>query len=367
MEEITIKFNEIDKSELRNKLSNIRWPKQLNTNKDVGLDVEKVKSLVDYWLNEYDWNGLERHLNQFSNFSTYINKQKVHFIYEQGQTHNRIPLLLLHGWPDSILRYTKAITELKEGFECNGEKFSFDIIVPSIPGFGFSDFNEGLNNAEVAEIMNDLMQKELNYNDFIVSGGDVGSGVARYMAEKAPHDVKGLHLTDIGIVKELLQKNSNLTDEELDYKQKANQFFSTETGYMSIQSTKPQTLAYGLNDSPVGLVAWIGEKYLSWSGKNLLNMEDIINNVNLYWHTKSIVSSINIYLENANRLPQLGNIKTKTGLSIFKEDIMIPPYDYVKNHYNLVYFNTVEQGGHFPALEVPELYAQEIINFVKKI
>lgn len=326
-----------------------------------------MKSIVDYWLNDYEWDSLEKHINQFSHFVSYINNQKIHFIYEQGNTNIRIPLILLHGWPDSILRYTKVIKKLKEGFEYNGDKISFDIIVPSIPGFGFSDLNEGLNNDEIAGIMNTLMCDELNYETFIVSGGDVGSGVARYMAEKLPHAIKGLHLTDVGVIRELLQKNDNLTDEELDYQQSASDFFSKETGYMSIQSTKPQTLAYGLNDSPAGLIAWIGEKYFSWSGDNLVSMEDIIHNVFVYWHTQTIATSINVYMENANRLPQLGHIATKTGLSLFSEDIMLPPYAYVEKHYNLVYFNELERGGHFPALEVPELFTQEIINFVKKI
>lgn len=367
VERLTIEISESEKKDLATKLNAIRWPKKLSNNNDVGIDIEKVKSIVDYWMNDYEWNSLEKHLNQLSHYVTYINDQKIHFIYEQGNTNISIPLILLHGWPDSILRYTKVINELNEGFEYNGDKISFDIIVLSIPGFGFSDLNEGLNNNEIAEIMNTLMRDELNYEEFIVSGGDVGSGVARYMTEKVPHAIKGLHLTDVGIIKALLQKTDDLTDEELDYKQRANAFFATETGYMNIQSTKPQTLAYGLNDSPVGLIAWIGEKYLSWSGNNLVSMEDIIHNVYLYWHTQSIATAINVYLENANRLPKLNNILPKTGLSIFSEDIMLPPYNYVEKHYNLVYFNKLERGGHFPALEVPELFTEEIINFVKKI
>lgn len=367
MEAFTIKISENEKRDLATKLNNIRWPKNLSNNNDVGIDIEKVKSIVDYWLNDYDWNSLEQHLNQFNHYVSYIDNQKIHFIYEQGNTKISIPLILLHGWPDSILRYTKVINKLKEGFEYNGEKISFDIIVPSIPGFGFSDLNKGLNNDEIAEIMNALMRDELNYETFIISGGDVGSGVARYMAEKLQNAIKGLHLTDVGIIKALLQKDDNLTDEELDYKQRASAFFATETGYMGIQSTKPQTLAYGLNDSPVGLISWIGEKYLAWSGHNLISMEDIIHNVYLYWHTQSITTAINVYLENATRLPQLGHIAVKTGLSLFSEDIMLPPYVFVEKNYNLVYFNEVERGGHFPALEVPELFTEEIIKFVKKI
>jgi pimeloyl-ACP methyl ester carboxylesterase len=367
MEKFTIKISENEKKDLSAKLSNIRWPKKLSNNNDVGIDIEKVKSIVDYWLNDYDWNGLEKHLNQFNNFVTDINHQKIHFIYEQGQTAIRLPLILLHGWPDSILRYTKVINKLKEGFEYHGNKISFDVIVPSLPGFGFSGLEQGLNNNEIADVMYALMCDTLNYDEFIVSGGDVGSGVARYMAEKFPSAIKGLHLTDVGIIKELIQKQDNLTNEELDYQQRASDFFSKETGYMSIQSTKPQTLAYGLNDSPAGLIAWIGEKYFSWSGDNLVSMEDIIHNVFVYWHTQTIATSINVYLENANRLPQLGHIEATTGLSLFSEDIMLPPYAYVEKNYNLVYYNKVKQGGHFAASEVPNIFIQEIINFVKKI
>ena len=209
VERLTIEISESEKKDLATKLNAIGWPKKLSNNNDVGIDIEKVKSIVDYWMNDYEWNSLEKHLNQLSHYVTYINDQKIHFIYEQGNTNISIPLILLHGWPDSILRYTKVINELNEGFEYNGDKISFDIIVLSIPGFGFSDLNEGLNNNEIAEIMNTLMRDELNYEEFIVSGGDVGSGVARYMTEKVPHAIKGLHLTDVGIIKALLQKTGS--------------------------------------------------------------------------------------------------------------------------------------------------------------
>lgn len=364
MTNFKINISKEEKENLNFLLQSIKWPKDIEyNNNDVGITLKQVKKIINYWINDYDWDFLEKNLNEFNNFSAKINHQNIHYILEKGKTERTIPLLLLHGWPDSILRYTKVIKNLTKGFVINGSLISFDVIVPSIPGFAFSNYNEGLNNKELALLFNKLMKEYLRYDNYIISGGDVGSGIARFMAERNPDSVRGIHLTDVGIIQDLIQSNSRKNKDEEEYVEKAKNFFAHETGYMSIQSTKPQTLSFGLSDSIIGLTAWLAEKYLSWSGENLLSYDDIINEIYLYWHTNCIATSINIYSENSKKLPELEKSTVPVGLSIFKEDILLPPYSYVKDKYNLIYYNEIEIGGHFAATEVPHLYIDEIISF----
>ncbi|MCD8841038.1 epoxide hydrolase [Staphylococcus arlettae] len=372
MKRISINFSKAHKNLLRAKLEYAKWPVQLDEDINNGISIEQVKELTDYWLNVYDWSSLERHLNQFNHYETEVAGQHLHFIYEHGKTERRIPLLLLHGWPDSILRYTKVIDGLTQGFTLNGEKVSYDVIIPSLPGFGFSKFQHGVSNEEIAEILVQLMKQAVGDRPFIISGGDVGSSVARYMASQSPQALLGLHLTDVGIIRPLLKKTHSLSLEEADYQERAQTFFETETGYMEIQATKPQTLSFGISDSPVGLLAWLGEKYWAWSGKDqngdsLLSPEDMIHLVYLYWETNCAATAANVYLENATKLLPLANLTVATGISLFEQDVMLPPTTYVKEHYNLTYLHEVAQGGHFTAMEVPKLFTNEIMAFTRTV
>ncbi|WP_025719295.1 epoxide hydrolase family protein [Paenibacillus sp. 1-18] len=362
--------------DLKRRLQHIRWPDQLeNSGWDRGADLTYLKSLVSYWREQYDWREHESQLNRFSQFCCHINGIDVHFVHECGKGPNPIPIILTHGWPDSYLRYQKIIPLLTDPASYGGDpKDSFDVIVPSLPGFGFSSSPDhpGVNNYQVSEMWAKLMTKELGYGKFAAAGGDIGSGVTRYLASNHPELLFGIHLTDIGIIRDLLTSHEQvkLSEEELQYKKRALEWISLEGGYMSIQSTRPQTLAYGLSDSPVGLAGWIIEKFRAWSDcggdlRQRFSEDELITHIMVYWLTNTIGSSTRMYYENSHSLPPLGYIKVPTGVALFPADIVLPPKDWAVRNLNITRWTNMARGGHFTAMEEPELLAQEIRAFYK--
>ncbi|WP_058304461.1 epoxide hydrolase family protein [Gorillibacterium timonense] len=362
--------------DVKRRLHHIRWPgQQVSSGWDQGTDLSCLESLVSYWREQYDWRKQEAQLNRFSQFRCSIEGMDVHFVHERGKGPNPMPLILTHGWPDSYLRYQKVIPLLTDPASYGGDPAdSFDVIVPSLPGFGFSSCPDrpGVNNDQVSEMWATLMTKELGYEKFAAAGGDIGSGVTRYLAYNHPELLYGIHLTDIGIIRDLLAPHGQgeLSEEELHYKKKASEWISQEGGYMSIQSTRPQTLAYGLSDSPAGLAGWILEKFRAWSdcGGDLQQSyteDELITHIMVYWLTNTIGSSTRMYYENSHSLPPLGYIKVPTGLALFPADIVLPPKEWAMRNLTITRWTTMARGGHFTAMEEPELFAQDIRSFYK--
>lgn len=315
-------------------------------------------------------------MNKYPQFKCRINDADIHFYHIKGKGKNPIPLILSHGWPDSFLRYQKIIPLLTDP-ECFGRDSddSFDLIIPSLPGFGFSTLPEskGINNAGIADLWKILMVEKLGYKKFGAVGGDMGSGVTRYLAFKYPEHIIGIHLTDVDIIRDLTFGNeADLSPDEKKYKQNAMQWLSQEGAYMSIQSTKPQTLAYALSDSPVGLVAWLLEKFYSWSDcdgniENRYTKDELLNNTMIYWLTNSISTTMRMYYENTHSLPKLGKIEVPTGIALFPKDILLPPKTWVEDNLNLVHWSIMPEGGHFTAMEAPQAFANDVIKFYQKI
>lgn len=364
--------------DLQYRLHHIRWPDQLvDSGWGRGTDISYLKSLVSYWSDHYDWRAQESRLNQFSQFHCQLDGVDVHFVHERGKGPNPLPIILTHGWPDSYLRYQKIIPLLTDPASHGGNpEDSFDVIVPSLPGFGFSSRPDqpGFNNSRVSQMWAKLMTKELGYNKFAAAGGDIGSGVTRYLASNNPELLVGIHLTDIGIIRDLLssQDEAERSEEEREYKENASTWISQEGGYMSIQSTKPQTLAYGLSDSPVGLAAWIIEKFRAWSDckgdlNQLFSKDELLTHIMIYWVTNTIGSSTRIYYENSHSLPPLGRIEVPTGIAIFPADIVLPPKSWAMQNLNVTRWTSMPSGGHFTALEEPELLADDIRAFYRPI
>jgi len=276
--------------DLNYRLDHVRWPDQLkDSGWEHGTDINYLQSLVSYWRNHFDWRKEESELNRLSQFHCDVDGIDIHFVHERGKGPNPLPIILTHGWPDSFIRYRKIIPLLTDPARYGGSpEDSFDVIVPSVPGFGFSGRPDrtGVNNCVVGELWAKLMTKKLGYDKFAAGGGDIGSGVTRYLALKHPECLIGIHLTDIGIIRNLLtaQNPSDLSEEERLYKKTAQEWIAQEGGYISIQSTKPQTLAYALSDSPVGLAAWIIEKFRAWSDckgdlKQKFSMDELLTNI----------------------------------------------------------------------------------------
>ncbi|MCA1291942.1 epoxide hydrolase [Paenibacillus sp. alder61] len=362
--------------DLQYRLRHIRWPDQVeDTGWERGTELTTLKSLVSYWRDQYDWRAQESALNRLAQFRCHIDGIDVHIVHERGKGPNPLPLILTHGWPDSYLRYQKVIPLLTDPASYGGNpEDSFDVIVPSVPGFGFSSRPKqpGVNNKHVADMWAKLMTEELGYPKFGAAGGDVGSGVTRYLAANHPELLYGIHLTDIGIIRDLMSAadEAKLSEEERRYKQAASAWVAQEGGYMSIQSTRPQTLAYGLSDSPSGLAGWLMEKFRAWSDcqgdlKQRFSEDELITHIMVYWVTNTIASSAHLYYENAHSLPPLGYIEVPTALALFPADVLLPPKAWAARHLNVTRVTSMPRGGHFTVWEEPEALAEDIREFYR--
>ena len=372
MKEFKIHVSDYALSEIKQQLESYKMPRLFGEDWERGVPENYFNSLISYWKNHYNWKYHEHVLNAFNHYNVTIDGINIHFIHQKGKDKNSKPILLIHGWPDSFLRYTKTIDMLTNPTKYNlPVHSSFDIIIPSIPGITFSDTypHKGLNNAETSEIYYKLMTDILGYDQFYLSGGDMGSGISRYLSSKHKNSVIGLHLTDVGIIRQLIFNTDEITNEfELEYKTMATEWMNNEGGYMNIQGTKPNTLSFGLSNSLIGLSAWIVEKFYTWSSqKSNLNFDDIITNIILYWVTNSIGSSINIYYENMHGLPTLESIKVPVGMTLCDEDVLLPPESWLTKNYPLVFLDRIDYCGHFTALEQPEKFVRSLLNFITTI
>jgi len=378
VERFHIQVEEEVLSDLRDRLGHIRWPDQMDGSSwEQGTELGYLQSLVAYWRDRFDWRAQEAELNRLAHFRSEVDGLSIHFIHERGVGPSPLPIILTHGWPDSFTRYQKIIPLLTDPASHGGDPMdSFDVIIPSIPGFGFSSRPNlrGVNSFQVAELWAKLMTKELGYPRFAAAGGDIGSGVTRYLAAAHPELLVGIHLTDIGILRDLLAPSgrTDLTEGELRYRSIATEWIAREGAYMSLQSTKPQTLAYGLSDSPVGLAGWIVEKFRTWSdcGGDLgrsFTKDELLTNIMIYWLTGTIGSSTRMYYENSHTLPPLGHIDVPTGIALFPADILLPPQECAERRLNIARWTTMPRGGHFAAMEEPELLADEIRAFFRPL
>lgn len=352
-------------NDLSARLKMTRWTDEPeNAGWSYGTNPAYLRELVTYWQNEYDWRKHEAAINKHPQFKAEVDGVTLHFIYVKGKGKNNSPLLLTHGWPDSFFRYLKVIPLLTE---------SFDVVIPSIPGFGFSQ-QTAVNVDRVAELFNKLMTEVLGYKKYFAAGGDLGTEVTKSLAVQFPENTKAIHLTDVGYPNGT-EDWSMMTPEEQAFGQQIQQWFFTEGAFNMIQSTKPQTLGYGLNDSPVGLASWIIEKFYAWTDHNgdlnqALSKDDLITNIMIYWVSQSINSSVRVYAENA-RAAYMGGLKSSqraevpAGISLFPKEAQFPKA-WADRKVNVANFNVMKNGGHFAALEVPQLYAEELIAFFSK-
>ena len=361
MKEFSIHFDEGQMEDLRRRIGCTRLPKAFHGgNWNLGMDDDYLSALLEYWRTGYDWTRKEKELNRYSQFTCELDGVTIHFFHIRSSRKGALPLLLTHGWPDSFLRYAKVFPLLSD----------FDLVVPSLPGFAFSTLPPKgfVNNAEVAEMWHRLMTEVLGYKEYAAAGGDMGRGVTCYLAARHPQEIKGIHLTDVGLVGELVHAaDEELTPAGLSYKRKAAAWLRMEGAYINIHSTKPQTLAYSLSDSPAGMAAWITEKYHAWSDWPLLTMDDILDCLTLYWMTNTACTSIRAYHGNTFSLPPLGKISVPTAIAAFPHDVLPPPREWVEQHYPVILYTEMPHGGHFTALEQPEQFAENISRFMKII
>lgn len=349
-------------NDLSARLKQTRWTDEPeNAGWSYGTNPDYLRELVTYWQNEYDWRKQEAEINKHPQFKVEIDGVTIHYIHVKGRGQGTVPLILTHGWPDSFYRFLKVIPLLDA---------SFDLVIPSIPGFGFSQ-QTALNVDRVAQLFNKLMTEVLGYTTYFAAGGDMGTVVTKSMAVQYPENIKAIHLTDVGYPNGT-EDWSTMTPEEQAFGQQIQHWFFAEGAFNMIQSTKPQTLGYALNDSPVGLASWMIEKFYAWSDhdgnmENCLSKDELITNIMIYWVSQSINSSIRVYAENA-RAGYMGGLKSSlrvevpTGISLFPKEAQFPKA-WAERMANVAAFSVMKKGGHFAALEVPHLYAEQLVNF----
>ena len=359
--------------DLRSRIRNTRWPDEImDSGWNFGSGLSYMKELADYWLQKFDWKKVEDEINSYSNFIADIEGYKIHFLQIRGKGMKSFPLVITHGWPGSFLEMWRLIPLLT-----GDPEFSFDLVIPSMLGYGFSQkiTEPGCNTRKMADLWFKLMQ-ELGYSNFGAQGGDFGAGVSTFLGLRYPLEVKGIHLNYIpGSYQPYSDPGKPLTEEEKQFIRSIEEWDQTEGAYGHQHATKPLSLAYGLNDSPIGLCGWIIEKYYGWADcrgniENVFSKDELLAQVTLYWVTETIHSSIRLYHENSEAPFHLSKddfIKVPVGIARFPLEDPFPPRSYIERGYNVVHWTDMPAGGHFAAMEQPRLLAEDIRNFFRKI
>ena len=357
--------------DLQKRLARTRWTDEVEgAGWDYGTNLGYMKELVDYWRHQYDWQKQEAELNRFAWFKADIDGTEIQFIHERGQGPHPIPIILFHGWPDSVCRYLKLIPMLTDPAQYGGDPGdSFDVIVPALIGFGTGPAKEK-SLKHIAELSWRLMTQELGYQRFAAGGGDGGSPISQLLGVHYPDSIIGLHLTDPGFAMTMGQ-HENLSEAEQQYLGALQGIGFQEGAYAMLQGTKPQTLAYGLNDSPVGFAGWIIEKIRSWSDcdgdlEKLYTKDELLTNIMLYWLRGPSTRAVS-YREEwvSGSLAWNQAVEVPVAMANPPKDINpVPPREFVeRNMKNLQRWTVLEHGGHFVAMEYPELMAEDIRAF----
>lgn len=359
-------------NDLKSRIAATRWPEEVSgAGWEYGTNLSYMKELSSYWQTGFNWKTQEAKLNQLKQYTVVVDSITIHFVYEKGKGKTSTPIVLLHGWPSSFVQMAKIIPLLTKADE-NGH--SFDVIVPSLIGYGFSGkaSQKGMNVFQMAELYQKLLTEKLGYQKFMLRASDIGAGVAKEWSISHPQNILALHLS--GSNPYTFQVPTDLSEAEKSFLQKGQQFMMAEGAYAMEQSTKPQTLAYGLNNSPVGLAAWIIEKFNTWSDNNgklesKFTKDELLTNISIYWFTQTIGSSMRAYYESAHVWSPNGNKKVEvpTAFLMLDKDIAVAPKEWEQRTYNVVRWNVNTTGGHFAEWEEPVIIANDIIEFQKTL
>lgn len=370
MRPFLIAYSEDAIDDLKRRLDATRWPVMpFKTGWSSGTDDEVLRDLVLYWRHEYDWFNVQRELNRLEHFRGPVEGETLHCVCYQGSRGGYgPPLLLLHGWPGSFVEFLDAAKIAASGID---GRPGFDLVVPSLPGFVFSQAprSPGMHAGRIAERMHRLMQT-LGFSRYGIQGGDWGAVIATALAARHPESVIGLHINFVHPAQPPAQGEPQ-SKEEMSYLAFHQKFKTEETGYSHIQSTKPHSLAYALQDSPVGLLAWFLEKFWAWSDHDgdlwqTFSKDRLLTNVMLYWLTGSVLSSARIYHETFLHLPKTERsrrVEVPTAYARYPAEPWSPPRRMVERQYHLVHYSEPAKGGHFAAMEQPALWAADVTSF----
>ena len=361
-------------ADLRARLTHARWPNEIvGAGWDYGTDLGYLRDLVGYWGNGFDWRAREAALNSFDQFTTSIDGQRVHFVHQRSAVPDALPLLLVHGWPGSVVEFLDAIPLLSSPAD---PADAFHVVAPSLPGYAFSGptSEPGWHPRRMASAFGRLMAS-LGYDRYGVQGGDWGSIVVANVADLEPDHVAGLHLNFLSAPRPAGERTASLPAEEQSRIEEMRAWQQNESGYSAIQGTKPQTVGYALDDSPVGLAGWIVEKFRGWSDcggdvERSFTRDQLLTNVSVYWFTATATSSARLYFEmrraGAAAVPQ-APITVPTGVANYPGEVTKVPRAWAERRYNITHWVDMPRGGHFAAMEVPELFVDDVRAFFRTV
>ncbi len=346
-------------ADLKHRLERTRWPDpECVDDWSQGIPLDYTRELAGYWAQDYDWRAREAALNRFDQFTAEIDGLKIHFIHQRSTREDAFPLIITHGWPGSIVEFHKVIEPLNDS--------GFDVVCPSLPGYGFSEkpTASGWGVERIAQAWDELMGA-LGYQSYGAQGGDWGAAVTTEIGRKGRRCVAihtnmpfGRRPKDLG----------ELRSEEAAALKRVSHYQKWDSGYAKQQSTRPQTLGYGLVDSPVGQLAWIVEKFCSWMDcdghpENVLSKDELLDNVMLYWATGTGASSARLYWESFGSFAGGDPVTLPTGVASFPKEILRSPRHWCENNYNITRWTDMPRGGHFAAFEQPELFVDDLASF----
>ena len=364
--------------EINTKVKNYPWHEMPNDGGwEYGSNLSYMKEISRYWVKDFDWKKYEAEINKFSNFKSSVDNIEIHFIHEKGSGPNPTPLLLMHGWPGSVVEFLHIIEKLAHPEKFGGNiEDAFDVVVPSLPGFGFSGRpSRPIGPRKIANILNKLMTKKIGYKNYLAQGGDWGATIANWIGYDHSKSCQAIHINCLT----MRHPEGTKTKEEEEWQKRFDRDQIMQDGYRTQQATKPQTLSYGMMDSPVGVAAWIIEKMYSWSDLKDNNIESVYSkdtllaNIMVYIVTKTFNTASWIYYgrreEGGRFFPDdFKKIEIPTAAAIFPAEMSEwPPRSYVDRIFNITQWTEMPSGGHFAAMEQPELLVKDIVKFARTI
>jgi pimeloyl-ACP methyl ester carboxylesterase len=355
--------------DLRQRLAHTRWPDEMpDAGWDYGVPLAYLRELAEYWRTDYDWRAWEDRLNRYPQFITVIDGQPIHFLHVESPRPDALPLILTHGWPGSIVEFLEIIEPLTDPAAHGGSPGdAFHLVIPSIPGFGFSGptRERGWDVRRVALAWAELMRR-LGYERYGAQGGDWGSAISRDVGLVDAGHVAGVHVNYLRINPS--GDVSELSAEDRERVAKLERYLAETPGYIRIQATRPQTLSYGLTDSPVGQLAWIAEKFREWADPSIeIDRDRLLTDVSIYWFTGTAGSSARLYFESAQGRGVPNPLPVPLGVAVFPHDILLPVRAFAERQYTITHWSEFERGGHFAAMEAPDLLIEDVRAFFRPL
>src|SRR4051812_16793238 len=376
MQPFTVAVPDSDIQDLRDRLARTRWSDELpDAGWDYGTPVGYLRELCAWWANDFDWRTVEKQINAWPQAVTLIDDLRIHFLHVRSPEPDALPMIVMHGWPGSVAEFLDVIGPLTDPRAHGGDPAdAFHLVVPSLPGFGFSGptLRRGVQGQVIADALGRLMT-DLGYSRYVAQGGDIGALLAALLAQRDPTAVSAFHLNLLPVGPRNPQDPfAGLSEQDRAMAQRTFGFLADDAGYWRIQETRPQTVTYGLTDSPAAQAAWIVEKFRAWTDcggaiESEFSKDQLLANISIYWFTKTANSSARFYFENngPGRTQPYPHTDVPCGYAEFPGEHFKMPRGYIGNRLNVVSWRSMPKGGHFPAMQVPDVYVDEVRRFFR--